>query len=72
MKRSEFIKILTDSIAEGRKQNFPDLRRSEAAVSRISDEARAASLWRKHSAFYRTQTVEQFRAQLGKATQSGS
>ena len=43
MKRSEFIKILTDSIAEGRKQNFPDLRRSEAAVSRISDEARAAS-----------------------------
>lgn len=65
MKRSEFIKIWADTVGEGRKRNFPDLRASEAAVSRMSDEAKAASLWRKHAAFYRAQTIEQFMSELG-------
>jgi hypothetical protein len=67
MKRAEFIRIWADTVAAGRKRTYPDLRPSEAAVSRMSDEAKAAGLWRKHSAYYRAQTVEQFRAELSKS-----
>lgn len=66
MKRGEFIKALADEIAVGRKRNFPDVRRSEGAVNRMSDEKRAASLWRKHRAKLSKVTVEQFLIDLNK------
>lgn len=64
MKRKEFIKIWADTVAKGRKRHHPDLRQSEAAVSRMSDEAKAAGLWRKHSAYYRSRSAAEFLEEL--------
>jgi hypothetical protein len=66
VKRAEFIDALADSIAKGRKRNFPDMRPSEAAVARMGDQKKAASLWRKHRAKLSTLTLEEFIDDLNK------
>ncbi len=43
MTRSEFVQISCDFVAEGRKRNFPDMRLSEAAAARVSDQEKALS-----------------------------
>lgn len=50
MKKAEFIKLWCDTIREGRKLNFPDMRPSEHAASVISDMKSGAAQWRKYRA----------------------
>jgi hypothetical protein len=64
MKRAEFIKLYSDLVAEGRRKNHPDIRPSEAAVSRMSDDKTAGKLWAKHRRTFATFTVEQARTLL--------
>lgn len=66
MKRAEFIKLLGDSIAKGRKRNFPDIRESEAAVTRMDDDKKSAALWRKHREKLSGLTAEEFMSDLDK------
>lgn len=66
MRRSEFIKAYADSVAIGRRRNFPNMRPSEEAVSRMSDEKRAAGFWRKHGPEFARQTVGAFLDELNK------
>jgi hypothetical protein len=64
MKRSEFIKLYADLVAEGRKKHHPDIRPSEAAVSRMSDNKTAVKLWMKHRRVFATYTMQQARTLL--------
>lgn len=64
MRRAEFIKAYADSVAAGRRRNFPDMRPSEEAVTRMADEKRAAGYWRKWSATFSLQTVGEFLTEL--------
>jgi hypothetical protein len=64
MRRSEFIKLWADAVAEGRKKNHPDIRPSEAAVSRMADNKKGAQLWAKHRAAFARLTVTEAQALL--------
>jgi hypothetical protein len=64
MKRSDFIKLWSDAVAEGRQKNHPDIRPSEAAVSRMADNKKAALLWAKHRAAFARLTVTEAQALL--------
>lgn len=64
MKKAEFIKTFADSVAKGRKKHYPDIRPSEAAVSRIDDERRASVLWRQHREHYTHVTVQEFEEEI--------
>ena len=64
MQRAEFIKALADTIAAGRRRNFPDILPSEEAVARMRDEKLAAGFWRKHGPHYRFRTVGEFIIEL--------
>jgi hypothetical protein len=64
MKRSEFIELWADVIAEGRKKHHPAIRPSEAAVSRMSDEKKGAKMWAKHRAAFALCSVAEMRAIL--------
>jgi hypothetical protein len=66
VKRAEFIKTFADSVAAGRRRNFPDMKPSEEAVARMSDEKRAAAHWRKHGPHYKLQTVGELLIELTK------
>jgi hypothetical protein len=61
MKRSEFIKLWSDVVAEGRKKNHPGIRVSEAACNRMEDDKKAARMWAKHRAAFAPCTVEHVR-----------
>lgn len=52
MLRREFIKMYADAVRDGRRKHYPDMRPSEEAVSRMSDEKSAARLWGKHRAAF--------------------
>jgi hypothetical protein len=64
MKRSEFIKLWSDVVAEGRKKNHPDIRPSEAAVSRMDDDKKAARVWAEYRSALVPLTVAQMRSRL--------
>lgn len=63
MTREEFIKLFADRTALGRKKNYPDLRPSEAAMSRMDDEKRGAKLWRLHRSYLITVTSAEYIAE---------
>jgi hypothetical protein len=65
MRRFEFIKLYSDMVAEGRKKNYPDMRPSEEAVSRMDDNKKAAQLWAKHRAAFARLTVTEARSLVG-------
>lgn len=66
MRRSEFINLWADTVAAGRRKNFPDMRRSEIAASRFHDEKTAVRMWKRHRSSYKDKTVEEARAELTK------
>jgi hypothetical protein len=59
MKRAEFIKLWCDTVAAGRKKNYPNIRPSEAAVERLHDMRTATTWWRKHRAKWAAMTRDQ-------------
>lgn len=46
MTRTEYVEIVCTYIAVGRLRNFPDMRQSEAAAARGSDQKKALSSWK--------------------------
>lgn len=65
MKRAEFIALWSDSVDQGRLKNFPDMRQSERACSRIDDDKKAAQMWRKYRQTFAPMTREQVAALIG-------
>lgn len=59
MKRAEFIELWCDTVDQGRVKNYPDMRPSERAFSRIDDDKKAAQMWRKYRASWARMTREQ-------------
>ena len=64
MTRKEFMQITCDCIAEGRKRNFPNLRPSEVAASRFSDQKKALKVWRQSRTHFANMLPGVYLAQL--------
>ena len=68
MTRAEFVQISCDLIAEGRKRNFPDMRLSEVAAARVSDQKKALSHWRRNRNYFANTLPGVYLAQLRDAS----
>lgn len=68
MKRSEFLKVCTDYIDDQRIKNFPDMRLSERAASRVDAYRVARRMWLKHREVLIEASATTFREELDRST----
>jgi hypothetical protein len=68
MKRSEFLKVCADYIDNQRVKNFPDMRPSERAASRMDSDRVARRMWTKHREVLTEATATTFREELERST----
>jgi len=68
MIRAEFVQISCDFISVGRKRNFPDMRLSEAAAARVSDQKETLSHWRRNRNYFANTLPSVYLAQLRDAS----
>ncbi len=68
MIRAEFVQISRDFVAEGRKRTFPDMRFSEAAAARFSDQEKTLSHWRRNRNYFANTLPGTYLAQLRDAS----
>jgi len=66
MTRAEYVEIVCTYIEAGRLRNFPDMRRSEAAASRVSDQKMAMRSWKGNRAHFTSMTPGELKAKLEK------
>jgi hypothetical protein len=59
MKRADFIKLWSEIVDQGRLKNFPDMRLSERACSRMDDDKKAGQMWLKHRIHWAKMTREE-------------
>jgi hypothetical protein len=62
MTRNEFITNYVELIGRNRRLNFPEMRLSEVAASRVHDRAQALKMWRRSGAVFGPMTAGEFRA----------
>lgn len=65
MKRAEFIELWCDTVDQGRLKNYPDMRPSERAFSRIDDQKKAHQMWRKYRPSWAKMTKAEVLAAIG-------
>ena len=62
MKKAEFIQTYVETVREGKKRNFPDIRPSELAMDLVYTQRNAEKIWRRNRGFWKDVTVEEFKA----------